>query len=246
MSPPMNPDRDPGSTAYSPGAHAAAWGVHLMTASGAVLGVFALLAVQEGNLHRAAVLMLVALFIDSADGTLARHFQVAKVVPWIDGRRLDDIVDYFNYVLVPAVFLVGAGSLTHPGWTLLPVLASAYGFSQTEAKTEDDFFLGWPSYWNVLAIYLWLLEIPAAWATAIVVCFTVMIFVPFKYLYPSKMRSLKAATGVMASVWIVLLTLSVLFPDRGGALRLVEVSLLFPAWYYGLSFWKGGLSRRTS
>ena len=60
------------------------------------------------------------------------------------------------------------------------------------------------------------------------------------------MRSLKALTGVMASVWIVLLTLSVLFPDRGRALRLVEVSLLFPAWYYGLSFWKGGLSRRFS
>jgi phosphatidylcholine synthase len=207
--------------------------------------VFAIFAVQEGNLHRASVLMLVALFIDSADGTLARYFKVAEVVPWIDGRRLDDIVDYFNYVLVPAVFLVGAGSLTHPGWTLLPILASAYGFSQTEAKTEDDFFLGWPSYWNVLAIYLWLLEIPAPWATAIVVVFTLLIFVPFKYLYPSKMRSLKAVTVVMACVWILLMTVSVLFPDQGRTLRLVEVSLVFPAWYFGLSFWKGGLARKN-
>jgi len=240
------PEARPGSAAFSPAARAAAWGVHLLTASGAVAGVFALFALQEGALHRAAVWMLVALFIDSADGTLARYFQVARVLPRIDGRRLDDIVDYFNYVLVPAVFLVSAGSLTHPAWTLLPILASAYGFSQTEAKTEDDFFLGWPSYWNILAIYLWLLEIPAAFSTAIVAFFTLLVFVPLKYLYPSKMQVLKAPTAVLALLWVAALAFSVIAPERAKSLHVVEVSLVFPAWYYGLSFWMGGLARRPS
>jgi phosphatidylcholine synthase len=45
-----------------------AWAVHLITASGAVIGVLALLAVAQGDFPRAALLMLAALAIDSVDG----------------------------------------------------------------------------------------------------------------------------------------------------------------------------------
>ncbi len=149
-----------------------AWGVHLLTASGAVFGAVALLAIMAGDLSRALLLMGVTLFIDSVDGTLARRVGVAEVLPRIDGRRLDDIVDYLNFVIVPVVFMVAAGSLLHWSFAALPILASAYGFSQNEAKTEDDFFLGWPSYWNVVAAYLWLLHLSPLAGTLIVVFFS--------------------------------------------------------------------------
>jgi phosphatidylcholine synthase len=89
------------------------------------------------------------------------------VLPGIDGRRLDDMVDYLNYVIVPVVFLVAAGYLT-PAVAAAPILASAYGFSQQDAKTEDDFFLGFPSYWNIVALYIWLLDVSQLVATAVV------------------------------------------------------------------------------
>ena len=72
---------------------------------------------------------------------------------------MDDIVDYLNFVIVPCVFMAAAGNVLSPYWVALPALASAFGFSQKEAKTDDDFFLGFPSYWNVLAFYLWLFEL---------------------------------------------------------------------------------------
>jgi phosphatidylcholine synthase len=90
------------------------------------------------------------------------------VLPGIDGRRLDDIVDYLNYVVVPAVFMASAGSLVHWSFAAAPILASAYGFAQTEAKTDDHYFLGFPSYWNVVAIYLWGLDVGPAVGTAVV------------------------------------------------------------------------------
>ena len=118
--------------------------------------------------------------VDSVDGTLARAVGVRRVLPGIDGRRLDDVVDFFNYALVPVVFLVAGGYLVHVAWAALPVLASAYGFSQEKAKTDDGFFLGFPSYWNVLAIFAWLLEVSALTCTAFVMLFSVLVFVPLQ------------------------------------------------------------------
>ncbi|MDJ0787133.1 MAG: CDP-alcohol phosphatidyltransferase family protein, partial [Myxococcota bacterium] len=115
-----------------------AWGVHGLTASGAVVGVLSLLAIQAGAYRTAAIWMLVAFVIDSVDGTLARRVGVSWVVPRIDGRRLDDVVDFLNYVIVPAVFFMGTGTLSHWAWVAIPVLASAYGFSQVAAKTDDE------------------------------------------------------------------------------------------------------------
>lgn len=228
-----------------PGQLARAWAVHLLTASGAPLGVIALLALGAGDLSSAGVILLVALGIDSVDGTLARRFEVARLVPKIDGRRLDDIVDFLNYAIVPAVFLVAAGSVSHWAWAALPALASAYGFSQTEAKTDDDFFLGWPSYWNVLALYLWLLEIPPGWGDALVATCALLVFVPFKYIYPSKMPALKKTTGALTALWLAAMMWSVVDPESGRALWLPEVSLFFVVWYVALSFWLGRRSGST-
>jgi phosphatidylcholine synthase len=222
-----------------------AWGVHAFTASGAVVGAIALLAVGAGNLPQAAILMLVALAIDSVDGTLARAAKVREVLPGIDGRRLDDMVDYLNYVIVPVVFLVAAGYM-HPAVAAAPILASAYGFSQQEAKTEDDFFLGFPSYWNIVALYVWLLDVSPLVATLVVVTLAIGVFVPFKYLYPSKMPVGKTAMAVLGVAWIAAVAVSVVARDAVAPYRLAELSLAYPAMYLALSFWIGGLHRKPA
>lgn len=221
----------------------AAWGVHVFTASGAVVALAALLSIGAGDLRRAALLMLVALAIDAVDGSLARAARVAEVVPRVDGRRLDDIVDYLNYVIVPAVFLVAGGSLASWVVAAAPILASAYGFSQSDAKTEDHFFLGFPSYWNVVALYLWTLGIAPALGTAIVLGFSALVFVPIKYVYPSRMRVLRRTTNGAALLWLLVLAGAIAAPEELGRLPLVELSLLYPAYYLGISFWLGGFRR---
>ena len=227
----------------TPARIAAAWSVHLLTALGGVAGTAALVALHERELRGAAVLMLAALAIDCVDGSLARAARVSEVLPWFDGRRLDDIVDFLNYVVVPAVFLVVAGSLTHALFAALPVLASSYGFCQEQAKTDDDFFLGFPSYWNVVALYAWLFGTPPVFATLLVVVLAILVFVPLKYLYPSKMKVFWWTTNVGGALWIVAITLVVLAPERTAPFRLLELSLLYPAYYIAGSLWLGGLSR---
>jgi len=221
-----------------------AWSVHLFTASGAVVGVLALLAAHDGDLRAASLWMLLAMAIDSLDGSLARAVGVSRVLPHFDGRRLDDIVDYLNYVIVPCVFLLAGGLLSHWWAVAPPILASAYGFSQVDAKTEDDFFLGFPSYWNVIAILAWLLEVPPAPLAAILAGFALLVFVPLKYAYPSKLRALKRTTYALTAVAAAAVAWSALDPERARRLHVPELVLLYPAWYFGLSFWLGGFERR--
>ncbi len=231
------------SRGHSPARRVLAWGVHVFTASGAVLGAASLLAIRSGDLRLAGLFMLVALFLDSVDGTLARAARVSEVLPHMDGRRLDDMVDYLNYVVVPAVFMVAAQSLVSAWLVAVPILASAYGFAHHDAKTEDDFFLGFPSYWNVVALYLWLFDASPRAGTALVLFFAALVFVPLKYLYPSKMSVLRHTTNAAAGVWWFALLACVLAPDASRVVWLAELSLVFPAYYFVASLWLGGLHR---
>jgi len=124
----------------------AAWGVHLYTASSAVFGIWAIFAIFQHEYRLAIYLIMLTLVIDSTDGALARWADVRRAIPWFDGALLDNICDYFTYVVVPVCFMVEAGFLPHAAWAAIPVLASAYGFSRNDAKTPDHFFTGWPSY----------------------------------------------------------------------------------------------------
>jgi len=223
-----------------------AWGVHAFTASGALAGVAAILCISAGEFRDAISWMLVALFIDAVDGMLARAVGVSRVLPRFDGRRLDDMVDFFNYVLVPAVFLVSAGMVVHWSIVGLPILASAYGFSQLDAKTDDYYFLGFPSYWNVLVIYLWLLELGPVAGSVWVASLSILVFVPFKYVYPSRLKVLRRTNAALSVACIFLVGYAVFDPPRARALHLVEASLLYPAFYVALSFWLGGIHRASS
>jgi len=216
-----------------------AWSVHLFTAMGAVLGTGALIAITRGDFPLAAVLMVITFAIDAVDGTFARAAGVATVLPRIDGRRLDDIIDFLNFVVVPMVFMVAAGLLDPPGWVALAVLASCYGFSQTDAKTEDDFFLGFPSYWNILALYLWMLGIAPTAGTLWLIGLALAIFIPLKYIYPSKLQLLRLTTNISGFLWTIVLGVATILPEGELRERVAWASLVYPAYYIALSAWVG-------
>lgn len=183
--------------------------------------------------------MSLAVLIDASDGTLARAARVKELIPWFDGDRLEDIVDYLNYVLVPSLFLIRADLLPKGDalWlAALPLLASAYGFCQKEAKTSDYFFLGFPSYWNIVAFYLYVMQTPR-WINAfLILIFSLLVFVPIKYLYPSRSPILRGLTVSLGIIWgIVVMTIIYSLPEP--PIFLVYGSLTFPVYYLLLSFW---------
>lgn len=216
----------------------AAWGVHFYTASGAVLGLLALDAIARHGYGAAFLWMAVATAIDCTDGTLARRARVKEVLPNFDGGRLDDIVDYLNYVIVPMVLAYAAGLLPSGPSRLiiaaLPLLASGYGFCQVDAKTADHFFKGFPSYWNVVVFYLYALHGPVWLNAALLVFLSLMVFVPIRYLYPSRMPTARHRTYVLGGIWAALVVILLSqFPAPSRPLAII--SLFFPAYYIGMS-----------
>jgi phosphatidylcholine synthase len=211
-----------------------AWLVHLYTASSAVFGLFGVVACFHGHFHLAMYWMMLTMVIDSTDGALARAVDVRGQIPWFDGRRLDDICDYFTYVLLPACFLVATGMLPHPLWAAVPVLASGYGFSQDKAKTDDYFFLGWPSYWNVAVMYLYLLGSPPKVVLAWVLGLAAAIFVPMKYIYPSRTRVLRPLSIAVLALWVLIFSWLAVRPDPSLAWIYITLAL-GPGYYVGLS-----------
>jgi phosphatidylcholine synthase len=232
-----------------------AWLAHLYTALGlAAAAAIAVLIVRgdEESFRLAFLWMGVAIFIDASDGWLARRARVGERIPWFDGRRLDDLIDFHTYTTLPLLLVWRAQVLSpeHAAWLLLPLLASAYGFSQVDAKTDDGFFLGFPSYWNVVALYLVFLPLPTWAALATVVGLAVLTFLPFRYLYPSQPGRLNRITVMLGAVWAALVLAGLLGPaaTREGLIRL---SLFFPVYYLTVSWlvtfrrWRAGTVLRA-
>ena len=220
------------------GARLAAWGVHLYTAFGSVLGFLALEAIARQAYPAAFGWMALATFIDSTDGTLARRARVKEVLPHFDGARLDDIVDYLNYVVVPIVLAYHAGLVPQGGMGLfigaLPLLASGYGFCQVDAKTDDHFFKGFPSYWNIVVFYLYTLGTPVWLNNLVLAGLAILVFVPIRYLYPSRNPTARLTTHVLGIGWAVcLIVLLAQFPTPSRTLA--AASLYFPIYYFGIS-----------
>jgi phosphatidylcholine synthase len=229
----------------------AAWLVHLFTATGAVLGLLILCAIQQQQFLLAFWLMSGTIIIDAADGALARRANTKVAAPRIDGALLDNIVDYVNYVMAPAFFMVQS-YLLPDGWRYLAasavVLASAYQFTQIDAKTEDHFFKGFPSYWNIVVFYLFIWR-TAPWTNmTIILVLSVLIFVPIKYPYPSRLdylspnrwvrRAMLLATLVWGAASTALLWLYPTANDFLMGLSLGYVGLYFSVSLYRTFFFR--------
>ena len=224
------------------------WCVHAYTALGLVAaGLIAVLLVRGGPAayRWSFLLMVAATVVDATDGTLARRVRIKEAVPSFDGRRLDDIIDFLTYTFLPLGLVWRAGLLPagYEPWLFLPLLASIYGFCQVQAKTDDGYFLGFPSLWNVVAVYLYALPF-GNWASlAIVVTLSVFTFVPSKYLYPSLPGRFNRIVSILGIPWTVAL-IWVIFhlPDSPGSSldpttsRVAWVSLSYPLLYLGASW----------
>ncbi|HMZ06710.1 MAG TPA: CDP-alcohol phosphatidyltransferase family protein [Anaerolineales bacterium] len=216
---------------------ALAWGVHLFTATGAIWGLLAIFAIFEGNYKMMIVWMIVAMLVDGFDGMLARWADVKKYANGIDGALLDNILDYLNYVLVPAVFMIHTDLLpVSVKWltAFLILLTSAYQFTQTDAKTDDHHFKGFPSYWNVAALYMLLMNLPPWVNFGFLMLFNIMVFIPIKYIYPSRNSYLRQLTLVLTYLYGAVGIWGLLqYPDQPG--WVAWASLIYVGYYLVLS-----------
>lgn len=218
----------------------ASWLVHAYTASGVVLAFLTVIAVSEGDTEQALWLFLAAMVVDGTDGMLARYVEVKKHVPWFDGALLDNIVDYITYAFMPMVLLWSAGYLgdgtSATVLACIPLLASAYQFCRVDAKTEDHLFLGFPSYWNIAAFYVVVLDLaPGAVAGVLLVC-AVLVFVPIGYVYPSRTTTLQVPTLVLTVLWLAsYAVLLAQYPDPSPVW--LAISLAYVVYYVVLSLY---------
>ena len=212
--------------------------MHAFTATGAVLAYMAVEATIAGDTRLAFVWLMVATLVDAIDGVLARLARVKERTPHFNGARLDDIVDYLTFVFVP-VFILRHDGLLPAGAVGLAIaaavlLSSAYGFSREDAKTPDHFFTGFPSYWNIVAIYMVAIQLSPLINAAFLCGFVILVFVPIGYVYPSRTPRWQRATVTLGTLWaITLVAIIWRLPDAPRAL--VWVSLLYPIYYFTLS-----------
>ena len=216
-----------------------AWLVHFYTATGAVLAFGATLAAIDGRYREAFLYLVVATLVDATDGTFARRAGIPASTPGFDGARLDDIVDYLTFAFVPMLILYLAGDLP-AGWgfgvVAAVLLASGYGFASLDAKTSDHFFTGFPSYWNIVALYLHAAETPSVFNGVLLLVLAGMVFVRIGYVYPSRTPVLQTLTNVLGVLWaLMMLAVVWLLPEAPRSLLIA--SLFFPVYYTVLSFW---------
>jgi phosphatidylcholine synthase len=216
-----------------------AWAVHLYTALGAVAGVLALNYIGRNNWRNAFTMMAIAVAIDASDGTLARAIRVSERIPYFDGALLDNIVDYLTYVAAPVFLLLRARLIPDgkPGEAIAAfvMVASAYGFSRTDAKTEDHYFRGFPSYWNLVAFYLFCLGFTPGVNGTTVVLLAIMEFVPILYIYPSRTELMRPLTLTLATIWAVATAAMLPMLPRHNTI-LLYTSLAFVVYYFVMSF----------
>lgn len=214
-----------------------AWGAHLVTASGAIWGLLTLLAITNGEWRAAFAWMSMAIVVDSVDGYLARLVRVKTRLPNFDGALLDNMLDYLNYVFVPAYFLIQSHLLPQPVSLLgasLILLASSYQFCQNDAKTDDHYFKGFPSYWNILVFYLFVLNLNEWVNFAIVAALVILVFVPIKYIYPSRTGFYQTLNLAATGLWgIAIVAIMITYPHHPA--WLTGLSLIFALYYTAMS-----------
>ena len=222
-----------------------AYGVHVLTASGIV---FAFLAVAE--LFAAAPdprwvfgWLAIAGFIDAADGPLARLWDVKTHAARIGGGVIDGIVDYLTFTFIPLLLIWRMGWLPDPAalWVVPAMGASLFGFANTRAKqTDAGFFLGFPSYWNIVAYYVGILVVQfgaagAVFSAASIVAFTVLTVLPVRFIYPNRVDPPWRGPIILGGIaWVVLL-LALLPTYPTVPLGWLAISFVYPVFYFALS-----------
>lgn len=214
---------------------ALAWSVHLLTASGLLAGFMAILAINVKDWRDAMFWLLLALFIDGIDGTFARKFRVAEVLPNMSGKTIDYVIDFATYAIIPAYFFYMA-ELVMPGWnlplTFLILLVSAIYYGKEGMVSDDYYFIGFPVLWNMVVFYLiFVLSMPLWANAAIIVIFAILHFLPIKFAYPSQASRLKTLTIIISLIILIAMPLIVwYYPNVPDWLKWIAIGNLV---YFG-------------
>jgi phosphatidylcholine synthase len=225
------------------GPRAAAALVHIYTASGVLLALAATIEICSAVPDPRVVFLYLAaaVLVDATDGPLARRMEVKRWQPSIDGRTIDDIVDYLTFTFVPLLLVWRMGWLPEPAvlWIAPALVASLFGFANTAAKDEaGGFFLGFPSYWNVVAFYAGFahhLYGPAVNAVLLLL-FALLTVLPVRFLYPNLApKPWRGPIILGALAWLGLM-LWLLSDYPSAPAWIVWASLVYPAFYFWLSF----------
>lgn len=221
----------------------AAWCVHLYTASGIVFALLATLELCKASPDPRMVFLwlAIAVFVDATDGPLARAVEVKKALPQISGRTIDDIVDYATFTFIPMLLVARMEWVPQPVLLFVApaLMTSLLGFSNSGAKDESGgFFLGFPSYWNIVAFYLGISAAHGLLALngAIVFALAVLTVLPVGFIYPNLApRRWKLAVLLGAAIWTALVVAMtfIRYPDPPG--WMVALSLVYPLFYTAVS-----------
>ena len=237
------------------GKKARAYLVHVYTASGVAFAFLAARDIAEQDPFWVFIWLLVAAIIDATDGPLARRWHVKLRAPRIGGDLLDNIVDYLTFTFLP-LLLVGQMDWLPPPvalWVILAMIVSLLGFANTTAKQVDDgFFRGFPSYWNIVAFYvgIWATNYPWGSVASLVAVLILgaLTLAPVRFIYPNRAPQPWRNIVTWGAVgWTVLLLPMLLsYPDLPGWAGgwLMPLSLIYPAFYFGLSFYLDIQTRR--
>jgi phosphatidylcholine synthase len=178
--------------------------VHIFTACGIVCALLATQAALAASYEMAFFWLGVALFIDGIDGTFARRARVTERLPRFSGEQLDHVVDYVTYVFVPTLMLLQAGYIQGPSGLALAsliCLSSLYHFSDTESKSHDNCFVGFPAIWNIVALYIFAIPMASWLVTLLILTCVGLTFVPMKWVHPVRVKRLWPVTALATVAW---------------------------------------------
>jgi len=178
--------------------------VHGFTASGAVLGFLAIISILNNDLVGAFLWLGLALLIDGIDGTLARKIGVLDKTPNIDGSTLDNVIDYLNYVIIPALMIYWFQMVPN-GWEIiLPAgmfAVSLYTFANMNMKTNDYYFSGFPAVWNIVVLYFYILNTHPIINVIVILLLFIFTFIPIKFVHPLRVKKIRNLTIFCTVLW---------------------------------------------
>ena len=214
------------------------WGVHAFTMTGVVWASLAIISLAHGEIVAMWGWLGLALVVDAIDGTLARRVQVSDRVPWFDGTTLDMIVDYITWTFIPAIFMylhvpLGPKPLAMTMMILICV-SSTFCYCNTGMKAPDQYFVGFPAAWNIVAAYLWILSTPAWFNVGVTVLFVALTASAITFVHPFRVRSFAAANIIAVAIWLfAIITLIITHP--------LHPLIVLIAWW-GAGAWLAGVS----
>ncbi len=224
-----------------------AWAVHTFTASGLVAGFMSILAINEKDWRMAMIWLVVALIIDGVDGTFARMFRVKEVLPNVDGKTIDYVIDFATYAIIPAYFFYSAG-LVAEEWllpcTAMILLVSALYYGKDGMVSEDNYFIGFPVMWNMVVFYfVFVWPVIPTVNLVLVIIFCILHFIPIKFVYPSQTARFFHLTLANTALFFVMLILTIYYyPEK--KLWLTVLAYVCVAYYALMAIYNTWIEKR--